>query len=222
MAPNAITEIKVKDKVVRFKEERKLMQWFIIISKSRTELNLKKRIRTYEFDMLSQSLVVTLLLAYDKASILHQLEKLSSGVQVIEDAQERDTNQEMSVPLKETTIEHTVEKANELSAYRVILNDEMAVQSLWLVLQTGMPCCYLFTQNHTYQCLQSSSQGIEDKGVSHQSPRNNYPHHSHHGGMPLDPPGTYGGLNPHHKGGRGQMVKRRRNNPPRKEYSNMR
>nr|CAD7399698.1 unnamed protein product [Timema cristinae] len=57
---------------------------------------------------------------------------------------------------------------------------------------------------------------------SHQSPRNNYPHHSHHGGMPLDPPGTYGGLNPHHKGGRGQMVKRRRNNPPRKEYSNMR
>nr|CAD7406698.1 unnamed protein product [Timema poppensis] len=58
--------------------------------------------------------------------------------------------------------------------------------------------------------------------VSHQSPCNNYPHHSHHGGMPLDPPGTYGGLNPHHKGGRGQMVKRRRNNPPRKEYSNMR
>nr|CAD7573849.1 unnamed protein product [Timema californicum] len=58
--------------------------------------------------------------------------------------------------------------------------------------------------------------------MSHQSPRNNYPHHSHHGGMPLDPPGTYGGLNPHHKGGRGQMVKRRRNNPPRKEYSNMR
>nr|CAD7444407.1 unnamed protein product [Timema bartmani] len=58
--------------------------------------------------------------------------------------------------------------------------------------------------------------------VSHQSPRNNYPHHNHHGGMPLDPPGTYGGLNPHHKGGRGQMIKRRRNNPPRKEYSNMR
>lgn len=78
---NASTEIKVGDSMVKIKEERGLLQRFIVISRSRPELDLKECIGTYEFGVVPRSLFASdgsLLLAYDKASILHHLEKLSS------------------------------------------------------------------------------------------------------------------------------------------------
>ena len=60
------------------KEERALLQRFIIISRRRPDLDLKKFIGTFEFGLVPRYLFVSdgsLLLAYDKATILHHLEK---------------------------------------------------------------------------------------------------------------------------------------------------
>ena len=43
---NAMTEIRMGDKVVKIKEERGLLQRFIVISRSRPELNLEECIGT--------------------------------------------------------------------------------------------------------------------------------------------------------------------------------
>lgn len=105
---NASTKVRVGDNVVKIKEERGLLQRFIVISRSRPELDLKECIGTYEFGVLPRSLFASdgsLLLAYDKASILHHLEKLSS-------------NPQMS---------HTDVETNQPPAYRVVIIDGMAV-----------------------------------------------------------------------------------------------
>jgi len=78
---NASTEIKVGDSMVKIKEEQGLLQRFIVIFRRRPELDLKECIETYEFGVVPRSLFASdgsLLLAYDKATILHHLEKLSS------------------------------------------------------------------------------------------------------------------------------------------------
>ena len=82
---NVMTEIRIQDKVVKIKEERGLLQRFIVISRSRPELDLKECIGTYEFGVVPRSLFASdgsLLLAYDKASVLHHLEKLDTTPQV--------------------------------------------------------------------------------------------------------------------------------------------
>ena len=69
---NASTEIRVGDNVVNIKEERGLLRRFIVISRSRPELDLKECIGTYEFGVVPRSIFASdgsLLLAYDKASI---------------------------------------------------------------------------------------------------------------------------------------------------------
>lgn len=125
---NASTKIKVGDSMVKIKEERGLLQRFIVISRSRPELDLKECIETYEFGVVPRSLFASdgsLLLAYDKASILHHLEKLSSNAQQVEADRNKATesepsiNQSVQVPLQvaATTVEHT----NQPSAYRVVV-----------------------------------------------------------------------------------------------------
>jgi len=74
---NASMEIRVGDKVVKIKEERGLLQHFIVICRSRPGLNRKECTGTYEFGVVPRSLFASdgsFLLAYDKASILHHLE----------------------------------------------------------------------------------------------------------------------------------------------------
>ena len=136
---NAMTEIRMGDQVVKIKEERGLLQRFIVISRSRPELNLKECIGTYEFGVVPRSLFASdgsLLLAYDKASILHHLEKLDSNTQ--QDQADRNEatgsepsdNQAIQVPLQvaDTAVEHTnVDLTEESSAHRVIIIDGMAV-----------------------------------------------------------------------------------------------
>ena len=53
---NSVTEIRLRDKVVKVKEERGLLQRFIIISRSRQELDLKECIGTYGFGVIPRSL----------------------------------------------------------------------------------------------------------------------------------------------------------------------
>lgn len=135
---NASTEIRVGDKVVKIKEERALLQRCIVISRKRPELDLKECIGTYEFGVVPRSLFASdgsLLLAYDKASILHHLEKLSSNAQQTEVDRNEATESEPSgnqaeyVPLQvaATPAEHTKGEINQPSRYRVVIIDGMAV-----------------------------------------------------------------------------------------------
>ncbi len=59
----------VGGKLVKIKEERGLLERLIVIGRSRTQLDLKKCIGTYAFDVIPRSLFasgVAVLLAYDK------------------------------------------------------------------------------------------------------------------------------------------------------------
>ena len=113
---NATTDIKIGDKMVKIKEERGLLQRFIVISRSRPELDLKECIGTYEFGVVPRSLFASdgsLLLAYDKASVLHHLEKLDTTQQVQADkdgsaGNDLSDNQAMEIPLHlaDTSVNH--------------------------------------------------------------------------------------------------------------------
>nr|CAD7448880.1 unnamed protein product [Timema bartmani] len=87
------------------------------------ELNLKKCIEPYELGVLQRSLNASdgcRLLAYYRTWILHHLVKMSSDVRQNETARcDPSDNQEMNLPLEETTIEHAVETTNESSVYQV-------------------------------------------------------------------------------------------------------
>jgi len=81
---NVSTEIRVGDKVVKIKEERGLLQRFILICRCRPERDLKECIGTYEFGVVPRSLFASdgsLLVAYDKNLILRHLEKLTRNAQ---------------------------------------------------------------------------------------------------------------------------------------------
>ena len=115
---NAMAEIRIGDNVVKIKEERGLLQRFIVISRSRPELDLKECIGTYEFGVVPRSLFASdgsLLLAYDKASVLHHLEKL-------------DTTQHVQADRNGTTgSEVSDDQAMQVSSHKVIIIDGMAV-----------------------------------------------------------------------------------------------
>ena len=75
---NATIEARPGYKLVKIKEERGLLQRFIVISRSRPDLDLKKCIGTFEFVLVPRSVLTldgSLLLAYDKTTILHRLQK---------------------------------------------------------------------------------------------------------------------------------------------------
>ena len=83
---NATVEINAGGKLVKIKEERGLLQRLIVISRSRPQLDMKECIGTYEFGVVPRSLFAsdgTVLLAYDKAKILHHLELLVSNGQLV-------------------------------------------------------------------------------------------------------------------------------------------
>ncbi len=135
---NATTDIKIGDKMVKIKEERGLLQRFIVISRSRPELDLKECIGTYEFGVVPRSLFASdgsLLLAYDKASVLHHLEKLDTTQQVQADkdgsaGNDLSDNQAMEIPLQlaDTSVKHAhMEPTDGPSSSRVIIIDGMAV-----------------------------------------------------------------------------------------------
>ena len=78
---NASAELRSGDKLMKVKEERGLLQRFVVISRRRPELDLKSCISSYELGVVPRSLFASngsLLLACDKAKILHQLEHLKN------------------------------------------------------------------------------------------------------------------------------------------------
>ena len=75
---SATTEVRSGGNLIKIREERGILQRFIVIPRSRSDLDLKECIGTYEFGVVPISLFAadgSLFLAYDKASILHHLEK---------------------------------------------------------------------------------------------------------------------------------------------------
>ena len=70
---------KIGEKVTELREERNLLARFLIIMRSRPEIDMKVAIGQYEFSAVPRSLFSAdgkMLLAYDKACILHALEGL--------------------------------------------------------------------------------------------------------------------------------------------------
>jgi len=85
---NASAELRSGDKFMKVKEERGLLQRFVVISRSRPELDLKSCISSYELGVVPRSLFASngsLLVAYDKAKILHQLKHLKNHEEALAD-----------------------------------------------------------------------------------------------------------------------------------------
>jgi len=77
---NATAEVRSGDKLIKVKEERGLLQRFVVIARSRPVLDQKECIGTYELGIVPRSLFASdgpLLLAYDKAKILRHLQHLT-------------------------------------------------------------------------------------------------------------------------------------------------
>ena len=71
--------VKNGDKITKLKEERGLLQRFVIAARSRPNLDLKECIGTYEFGVIPRSLFSgdgSVLLPGDKSKIMQYLEKL--------------------------------------------------------------------------------------------------------------------------------------------------
>ena len=80
---NAVIDMNAGGKFVKIKQERGLLERLIVIWRSRPQLDLKECIGTYEFGVVPHSLFAldgTVVLAYDKAKILHHIELLVSTV----------------------------------------------------------------------------------------------------------------------------------------------
>ena len=83
---NAMIEINAGGKLIKIKEERGLLQRLIVISRIRPQLDMKECIGTYEFGVVPRSLFAsdgTVLLAYDKAKILHHMQLFVSNEQPV-------------------------------------------------------------------------------------------------------------------------------------------
>ena len=110
---NATVEINAGGKLVKIKEERGLLQRLIVISRSRPQLDLKECIGTYEFGVVPRSLFAsdgTVLLAYDKAQILHHLELLVSNGQLVTHTPAMETS---------TSVAPNIENGQEMEASEI-------------------------------------------------------------------------------------------------------
>lgn len=91
---NKRVNVKLKDRVIALKEDRKLMIRFIIASRKRPERDLEKYIGQYEFSVVPRSLFSSdgkLLLGSDKSTVMHRIEdaihqaaNTEAGQQVLE------------------------------------------------------------------------------------------------------------------------------------------
>ena len=73
---------KVKDKIVELREERNLLARFIIVLRSRPDIDLKEALGKYEFSALPRSLFLpdgSIHLAYDKSKVMHAIEDLAKA-----------------------------------------------------------------------------------------------------------------------------------------------
>jgi hypothetical protein len=153
---NAMLEVRAGEKLVKIKEERGLLQRFVVISRSRPELDLKDCIGTYEFGVVPRSLFASdgsMLLAYDKAAILHHLESLNTN-EVAEAGSSEPSpsgnnlsdNQTMEVRYQVAeAITDRTDVATE-ATHRVIIIDGMAVVNS-VIKTEQMKTCQDFAQS---------------------------------------------------------------------------
>ena len=86
MKSNATIELHSGDKVIKLKEERGLLQRFVIAARSRADLDLKECIGAYEFGLIPRSLFAadgSLLLPNDKSKNLHRLGDMITNIDEI-------------------------------------------------------------------------------------------------------------------------------------------
>ena len=125
--------MKAGDKLIKIKEERGLLQRFIVAARSRPDLDLKECIGKYEFGLIPRSLFApdgSLLLAYDKAKVLNHLEALiKDGEQVLQGGENGAPVEGRSLAAElqhsNTEIEGRIEGDQE--SYKVLLIDAMAL-----------------------------------------------------------------------------------------------
>ena len=78
---NTSVEVNNGDKIIKLKEERGLLQRFVIVARCRPDLDLKDCIGNYEFGVIPRSLFQSdglLLFPHDKSKVMHGLEGLIS------------------------------------------------------------------------------------------------------------------------------------------------
>ena len=78
----ATTKVKLKDKIVTLKEERRLLTRFLIAYKERPEVDLPSHIGRYEFSVVPRSMFHSdgsMSFASDKSSLMHEIEKITKG-----------------------------------------------------------------------------------------------------------------------------------------------
>ena len=83
--------------MIKIKEERNLLERFIVVSKSRPELDLKVCIEEFEFGVVPRSLFSLngcLLLPYDKALILLNLQNLEKILKTSKEGEEKGERKE--------------------------------------------------------------------------------------------------------------------------------
>ena len=76
--------IKMKDKVVKLKEERNLMTRLLVISRTRPDINIAEMLSAHEFSVVPRSLFDQFgipIQCRDKSSFLHGLEEMATGVE---------------------------------------------------------------------------------------------------------------------------------------------
>ena len=100
------------------------MERLIVIPRSRPQLGLNECIGTYEFGVVSQSLLAsdgTVLLAYDEAKILHHLELLVCNEQLVMHTPSMETS---------TSIASNNENGQEMEASEIIHAPDITIKSL--------------------------------------------------------------------------------------------
>lgn len=138
-----LVKTKIGEKVTELREERNLLARFLIIMRSRPEIDMKEAIGQYEFSAVPRSLFSAdgeMLLAYDKASILHALEDLPKRKQNQREGQEA----EVAAPTPPDT---GMEVNDGEEGYKVLILDGMAlVNSIQKKDESSMKTCQDFAE----------------------------------------------------------------------------
>ena len=133
-------ETKVGEKVTELREERNLLARFLIIMRSRPEIDMKEAIGQYEFSAVPRSLFSAdgeMLLAYDKANILHALEGLPKRTQ----------NQRGQEPEADTASDAEIEISGGNEGNTVLIVDGMAlVNAIQKKDESSMKNCQEFAE----------------------------------------------------------------------------
>ena len=136
-----LVKTKIGDKVIELHEERNLLARFLIIMRSRPEIDMKEAIGQYEFSAVPRSLFSAdgeMILAYDKASILHALEDLPKEEQNLHKGQEG----EVQAPV---VLDAIMNVADDAESYRVLIIDGMAlVNAIQKKDETSIKTCQDF------------------------------------------------------------------------------